>query len=235
MSTSSIENPKSCMKCGTCCRKGGPTLHQVDRSLVENGLIPARYLFTMRAGERVFDNLNKRLAVTDQEMIKIRGTGVDWTCVFFDSGRCDCRIYEHRPSQCNAQKCWAPEDLEALAASTRLTRSNLLSGVRGLWDLIIDHEQRCPYATVKHSADRLYETPDDPSAIGRILEMARYDAALRDSLIQSKKAEPDMLDFLLGRPLAETLPGFGFIIERIGPKLRLSFSLHRYLALKKDE
>lgn len=56
-----------CRRCGTCCEKGGPALHTDDRMLIENGHIPARYLFTIREGEPVVDNVkeNPIFAQTD--------------------------------------------------------------------------------------------------------------------------------------------------------------------------
>jgi Fe-S-cluster containining protein len=49
------ENP--CRRCGTCCEKGGPSLHREDRPLVDNGQIPVRHLFTIRRGELAQDNI----------------------------------------------------------------------------------------------------------------------------------------------------------------------------------
>ncbi len=47
----------TCLRCGTCCEKGGPGLHQEDRMLIEKGQIPAKYLYAIRKGERVYDNV----------------------------------------------------------------------------------------------------------------------------------------------------------------------------------
>ena len=46
-----------CRRCGTCCEKGGPALHGEDRPLVDRGQVPARCLFTIRAGEPVRDDM----------------------------------------------------------------------------------------------------------------------------------------------------------------------------------
>lgn len=219
------------MRCGTCCRKGGPTLHRVDRRLVERGLIPARHLLTIRAGERVFDNLNNRLALSVHEMIKVRGTGDGWTCVYFDADACGCQIYPERPAQCVAQKCWSPAELETLTQEERLTRADLLKDVGDLWDFIAEHGCRCDYAEVSRLAERLCQNPADPETVERVVGMVNYDAAARDLLLERGLADAAMLDFLLGRPLVETLPGFGFRIERRDAGERLSFSCHRYLSL----
>lgn len=62
-----------CRRCGTCCEKGGPSLHLADKPLVVDGQIPARCLFTLRKGERVRDNVAGTLVPLEREIVKIRG------------------------------------------------------------------------------------------------------------------------------------------------------------------
>ncbi len=219
------------MRCGTCCREGGPTLHTVDRHLVDDGFIPARHLVTIRAGERVWDNIHRRLVLSDLEMIKVKGSSGTWTCICFDPEACGCRIYNHRPSQCLAQKCWAPSELEAIAADRRLTRRDVLSDVQGLWKLIDDHENRCSYRRIPPISEALHRTPGDASITAPLMEMVTYDQALRRVLVENGKAHEDMLDFLLGRPMTRTLNGFGFVVDTTGDGTAISFSHRRYLEL----
>ena len=35
-----------CMRCGTCCKKGGPSFHHADKTLIEAGVIESKYLYT---------------------------------------------------------------------------------------------------------------------------------------------------------------------------------------------
>ena len=75
---------RTCRRCGTCCRKGGPAFHLADRPLIEKGTIPLRHLFTIRQGERVKDPIRGVVRPVDTELIKIKGAQDTWTCTFFD-------------------------------------------------------------------------------------------------------------------------------------------------------
>ncbi|MFZ7127251.1 MAG: YkgJ family cysteine cluster protein [Desulfobacterales bacterium] len=231
--SSSLSGPAdTCRRCGSCCREGGPTLHLADRESVEKGLLPAHDLVTLRVGERVYDNFTGCLILSQREMIKIRGKGADWSCMYFDSGTRSCGIYDQRPVQCRVQKCWDPAEAAALSREPGLTRVDLLGEVAGLWDLISEHERRCAYSAVSEMADHLYRNPSSTACTQRIQEMTAYDAALRQTLRERLGAKADTLDFLLGRPLVDTLPGFGFTLHP-GPRdrTRIGFSIRRYQSL----
>ena len=86
-----------CIRCGTCCEKGGPAFHQEDRCLIEKGQIPSRYLFTIRKGEFAYDNVKERLVPVESDIIKIKGKEDTWTCIFFDEENKQCSIYHDRP------------------------------------------------------------------------------------------------------------------------------------------
>jgi hypothetical protein len=87
---------------------------------------------------------------------------------------------------------------------------------------------------VRAAAEALCRRPDD-AAVGRpVLDMLRYDAALRQVLLENDRTAPEMLDFLLGRPLTVVLPGFGFTVDAVGDGFRLSFSAQRYRRLDAD-
>jgi Fe-S-cluster containining protein len=134
-----------CRRCGICCKKGGPSFHSEDKFLIEEGFILSKYLYTIRIGERVYDNVKGRLLPTDSEIIKIRGKNGTWTCVFFDERENRCDIYENRPTECRVLKCWDTREIEKIYCKNRLTRKELLSEVKGLWELIEDHESRCSH------------------------------------------------------------------------------------------
>ncbi len=97
----------NCRRCGICCLKGGPALHQEDLALLKNATIKRSQLVTLCVGELAFtpqpaaeinsssnpsDSLS--LQPLSHEVIKIKGKGVPqayphtqniWTCVFFQS------------------------------------------------------------------------------------------------------------------------------------------------------
>jgi len=208
------------MRCGTCCRKGGPGIHQDDRALIERGDIPSQHLYTIRPGELVRDNVKGGLMPADADIIKIKGRDDTWTCVFFDETEKSCTIYDSRPLECRALKCWDTRELEKIYAGRRLTRKDLISGVEGLWELIQDHEARCDYAEIRNLIKDL-QSGDSRHARRRLAEIIRYDAEIRELVVAQGSLDPEMLDFLFGRPLIETLPDYGIQVRRQGRKIIL--------------
>lgn len=208
-------NITQCQRCGTCCRKGGPTLHLEDQALVESGQIPLKHLFTIRQGEPAFDNVAGVIAPAVTDIIKLKGR---WegseVCCFYDPGPKGCRIYTDRPAECRALKCWDTQEIESLYNCRRLTRRHLLSKVQGLWDMVQDHQERCDYS---HVADLAADTKRMPSTAGsqkKLLELIRYDESLRQITCQKAGLDPQMLSFLFGRPLSFTIEMFQLKLKR---------------------
>ena len=208
---------KGCIRCGTCCEKGGPALHQEDRMLIEKGRIPSKHLYTIRKGELAHDNVKGRLMPVDSDVIKIKGKEDSWTCIFFDEHHKGCAIYSHRPLECRALKCWDTDELEKMYAGHRLTREDLISKVEGLWDLIKDHQAHCDYEKIKNLIGDL-DGPHQGRARKKIMEIIQYDAEIRKLVLEKGGLDPAMLEFLFGRPLAQTLPGYGINVRQEGKK-----------------
>jgi len=59
-----------CIRCGTCCKKGGPSFHLADKHLIDKGIILSKYLFTIRKGELAYDNVRQELLPLSSELIK---------------------------------------------------------------------------------------------------------------------------------------------------------------------
>jgi Fe-S-cluster containining protein len=215
-----------CRRCGTCCRKGGPALHRQDAHLVDDGFIPAEALYTIRAGEPVQDNVAGRPAFAGDDIIKIKGRADSWCCRFLEDATNCCTIYDHRPLECRVLQCWDTRAIEGLYDWDRLSRRDLLQGVTGLWDLVEDHERRCGYHRLRDLAGRLSEGPSDQkAALGAVTDMVKYDESLRQLLVENGHTPAGMLDFLLGRPLVQTLPGFHIQVESSGGRIRLVHSI----------
>lgn len=208
------------MRCGTCCRKGGPGIHQDDRALIEKGGIPSQFLYTIRRGELVRDNVKGRLMPADSDIVKIKGRDDTWTCVFFDEAEISCTIYNNRPLECRALKCWDTRELEKIYAGRRLTRKDLISGIEGLWDLILDHSARCDYEEIRNLIKDL-QSGNSKHARRRLAEIIRYDTEIRELVVSKGGLDPEMLDFLFGRPLIKTLPDYGVQVRRQGKKIIL--------------
>jgi Fe-S-cluster containining protein len=203
-----------CIRCGTCCEKGGPSFHIQDRHLIEDGIIHTRYLYTIRKGELVHDNVQGHLKPADSDIIKIKGKSPSWECVFFEKGDESCRIYDHRPLECRLLKCWDTRDIEAVYEKDRLTRQDILAGIEGLWELIDGHEKQCSHDTI----NRVLQDSDGvfkKQAQELIADALQYDRAIRELVLENGNVTPDMIDFLFGRPLTDTLKSAGIDIDKL--------------------
>ncbi|MBW1846434.1 MAG: YkgJ family cysteine cluster protein [Deltaproteobacteria bacterium] len=204
-----------CQQCGVCCEKGGPAFHRADKPLVEKGIILSKYLFTIREGEPAHENVKGGLTRVPSDIIKIKGKGDAWRCVFLDEMDKSCRIYENRPVECRALKCWDTKDIEKIYLRDLLYRKDLISGMGGIWELVEDHQQRCDYGLIE-TLSRLFKDSNDKDAEERILEMIRYDAHLRELIVKKGNMDKETLDFLFGRPLLKTITMFGLIVQQDG-------------------
>ena len=221
MEDSKISRPENsesnCIRCGTCCEKGGPGFHQEDRVLIDKGLIPSRCLYTIRKGELAYDNVQRCLMPLDSDIIKIKGKADSWTCVFFDEPNRQCSIYDDRPRECRALKCWDTRELENMYAGRRLTRHELISEVEGLWELIQDHQTRCDYARIQDLIQEL-DSSRENNARRQLGEIIKYDIEIRELVVSRGGMDPEILDFLFGRPLTKTLANYGIKIRQDGGK-----------------
>ena len=83
-----MEKQTSCRQCGTCCRKGGPSFHLEDRALIDEGLIQAKDLFTIRRGEPAHENVQGKISPVKTDIIKIKGKKGVWHGKFVLIRRC---------------------------------------------------------------------------------------------------------------------------------------------------
>jgi len=193
-----------CRRCGICCRKGGPALHREDAPLVERGAIPIRHLFTLRKGEMVVDNVHGGTMPLAGEIIKIKGRDGAWTCCFYDSAAQACGIYDARPVECRVLTCRDTAAIERMYARDRLTRRDLLSAVSGLWDLVQAHETNCAIRKIEALVAQL-QGATAAAARAALGEIMAYDRHLRALTVEKSGMAADQLDFLFGRPLADTI------------------------------
>jgi Fe-S-cluster containining protein len=183
-----------CMRCGTCCKKGGPAFHQADKTLIDTGVIHSKYLYTIRKGELAYDNVKQCLEPVSSDVIKIKGKNKSLTCIFFDEPQSACRIYENRPVECRALKCWDTKALEDLYAKKRLTRKDLISEIEGLWGLIKDHQERCNYKTIQKLVDALKSNMRD-NGRQKLNEIIQFDTEMRKLVVSTAGLDAEMLDF----------------------------------------
>ncbi len=198
----------TCQRCGTCCRKGGPTLHSKDRGVVEKGIVPLAELFTIRKGEMALDNVRGALAPVANDHIKLKGNPDDWTCCRFDEERNACTVYNDRPLECRLLKCWDTHEIERIYGRNLLSRDDLIGGVEGLWDLVSDHQDRCSYEKARELMQRL-NAEDGDRTRRDLLEMIQYDIEIRRLVTAKGTMNADVLDFLFGRPMGDVLKAEG--------------------------
>ncbi len=204
-----VQSISECRRCGTCCRKGGPSFHHADKALIKDGVIHSKYLYTIRKGEWAYDNVRQCLEPVSSDIIKIKEKNDSWICIFFDESQSACAIYENRPLECRALKCWDTRELEDLYAKKRLTRADLISEIEGLWSLIKDHQQRCNYEIIQKLVDAIKTNPGDAKARQKLSAIIQFDTEIRKLVVSNAGLEPEMLDFLFGRPLTRTIKKMG--------------------------
>jgi len=204
-----------CRRCGTCCRKGGPSFHHADKALIEKGVIHSKYLYTIRKGELAYDNVRQCLEPVRSDVIKLKGKGKGWTCILFDEKQNACTIYDNRPLECRALKCWDTRAIEDLYAQERLERKDLIADVEGLWGLIKDHQARCNYVTIQKLVDEI-NNDRGGHARQKLAEIIQFDIEIRKLVVSRGGLEVEMLDFLFGRPLKQTLKNFGLKVLQKG-------------------
>jgi Fe-S-cluster containining protein len=115
--------------------------------------------------------------------------------VFLDK-KYTCGIYETRPSECRAFKCWDTKEIEMKYDEDPLERADLLADVEGLWDVICDHQDRCSYQAMKELTDKIGDDQKE-EVLAAINEIIKYDNSLRETLVEKANVNPDMLHFLL--------------------------------------
>ncbi len=216
----------ACIRCGTCCKKGGPSFHHADKRLIEEGIIHSRWLYTIRKGELAYDNVRERLLPADSDIIKLKGQNDSWTCIFFDESQRACRIYAHRPMECKALQCWDTRRLEKIYAKHRLTRADLISEIEGLWGLVEDHQRRCDYDAIQKLVKAL-DRPQKKKTRKQLIEIIQYDSEIRKLVVAKAGLSADMLDFLFGRPLTLTIQNFGVRVNPSGEKISLMPPIRR--------
>jgi hypothetical protein len=108
-------------------------------------------------------------------------------------------------------------------AGRRLTRDDLISEVEGLWGLIQDHQKRCDYAKIQNLIQDLAGSLKK-NARRELGEIIKYDIEMRELVVSKGGMDPEMLDFLFGRPLKKTLPNYGIKVRQDGEKIIITRS-----------
>ena len=207
-----MDEKQKCRQCGTCCRNGGPALHAEDMPLLREGIIQLQDLCTFRSGELVRDTSNGHIVPLPAEIVKISAPfgsrPDDWTCRFLTTDN-RCFIHETKPAECAALFCEEPAALLAMQDHERLDRKSILQKLEApswLLDCVEAHESRCTYGALAELAEKLDRDEDARKAFLGVVE---FDRSFRELVMEKGKVKKEMLDFLFGRPLLQTVVMFG--------------------------
>ncbi len=198
-----------CVRCGTCCEKGSPTLLKQDDALFVSGVVTPENVFTIRRGEQIYDPDTEQTASADREFVKIRETP-GGACVFLDSSDKSCKIYGSRPIQCRRQECWNPKTT-LQQDDELLSREDLLSVTGDLWAIIKKHEDRCSQDSFSREIARLSATKGQ--TVDDLLNILAFDHHVRDFVMANIGVAPPFMDFFFGRPLSLTLGQYGLRLD----------------------
>lgn len=199
-----------CIRCGTCCAKGSPTLGVGDLALFTRDIVKPSDVITIRKSELARSAGRDELERTRQELIKIREVPGNNTCVFFNTGDKECSIYESRPLQCRRQECWNPQDPDEIGDQDMLTRQALLPETGPLWEIIQRHEERCSHDQFSRVMAKLEATKG--LAVEELVELLRFDQHVRHFIMEKFNLATGTLDFFLGRPLSQAVEPYGLSV-----------------------
>lgn len=213
MDLSDNQTISECMRCGTCCKKGGPALHDDDKHTIDSGKIPLTTLYTIRKGELASDNVNGGLIRLAEEIIKIKSRPDSTVCIYYNDAESSCSIYEHRPLECRVLECWNTEKIAAIYAELRLNRRSVLEKISWLTELVETHEDECSLEKLQALTDA--REAGDAGAASELMHLINYDRHLRQLVVEKGGILPEMIDFLFGRSLADIIPAqFGIKISK---------------------
>jgi len=158
-----------------------------------------------------------RLEPVPVELLKIRGQGSGWTCLFFADAGNACTIYENRPATCRILQCWQPEDLLATIYQNTLRRADLINHHDPILAEIDRHERACSGRLFTELLSQVGGTED----FAQLTELVRADLVIRAEVAKTAGFPLEMEMFILGRPFFKQLAGSGIECVAEGGGIRL--------------
>ena len=228
-----------CVRCGECCRRGGPTLHHEDKGILRAGHAGHRHLVTIREGEWVFNPVYGKLMPSARELVKVMGKGRDWGCFFHEEKGSVCTIYEHRFLECRLMQCWDTSELEAVMGRDTIIRTDIMNPKDPMFQAISAHEQQCSFEEVDKILQALVEDKtggEASSLLAKLTDMVHKDIAVRLIATEKMGLQPEYDLFMFGRPLFKVLEGLGLKVEeKKGGELELDWGSVRDVLLETNQ
>ncbi len=213
-----------CDRCGTCCIKGSSALHYADRTLLQNNYLNLEHLITVRKGEPIFFLSAENPEPAHSEIVKIKGRGSDWTCLFFQKKGATCAIYEHRPLECSLLKCWDTADLEKVAGKNLLSRYDIIAPHDPVLPFIKDHDERCSLENLAPMLSAVSRESYQQQAITDLTGLVNADITIRSQAYARFRFSLDLELFFFGRPLFKILNQLGIATYEEKGACRLSLA-----------
>lgn len=218
MVTPSTERRTHCIRCGTCCRKGGPVLHQEDKKILLSGCAGHKHLVTIRTGEMAYNPLKDCLEPVPIEIIKVAGRGDGWSCVFYNEQKFCCSLYEHRFLECRLLKCWDPSDLISMIYQDTIRRADIINAGDPIMEVITMHEQECPHNKINDLISALSDGRNRKEIISGLSGFVQADSSLRVHAFSELGLAKEFELFIFGRPLHRILADRGFSVHEVQPQ-----------------
>jgi hypothetical protein len=200
------------MRCGTCCKKGGPVLHHEDKKILREGRIGYQHLMTLRKGERAYNPVKEMLESIPTELVKIAGKGSDRACLLYDEPTASCAVYRSRFLECRLLKCWDAAEIMTVIGKDTIRRSDVINPDDPVIELIEKHEQECSYNEIESLITDLSGGRHKAKAHARMKELVHNDLSLREFAFRELDLKKEFESFIFGRPLTRVLEDRGLKI-----------------------
>ena len=205
---------QSCMRSGKCCEKGGPSLHLEDKSILQEGILKPKDLFTLRAGELAYHPVENKVIELSDEIIKIKSKEGSTACIFYDADRHACSIYEHRPLECRAFKCWDTKAIEDIFFKNTLSRLDLFPEDSTVAELISAYDKSLPPRQLYGLFSEIASQDEaQQEARLKIEKVISTDDAFRKKVIEALGIDETELEFFFGRSLRTLVSNIQTVME----------------------
>jgi Fe-S-cluster containining protein len=202
-----------CIRCGTCCRNGGPVLHREDMDTLRNHHAEYAHLMTIRKGELTHNPVSNRLEHACEEMVKVAGKEDSWSCYFYREEDNSCGIYDHRFLECRLLKCWQPAEVIGIIGQRTICRSDIINHNDPVMDVIAMHERECSLQELQLLIDEASFGKGKAKALKKLSGLVQRDEAIRSYAFSDLRLRRDYELFIFGRPLTNILKDFGFAVK----------------------
>ncbi|MBU0481068.1 MAG: YkgJ family cysteine cluster protein [Proteobacteria bacterium] len=219
-----ITSAPQCRRCGTCCRNGGPALHNEDLGLIGESLIPLSRLVTIRQNEPALNQQTSQLDPDRGEFLKISGAAGCWTCIFWNEAGKGCGIYEERPLECRLLFCEDTSGIERVIGRNLLTREKVPGLEEDIMKAVHLHESACSFLHINDLVARFLADPSALEKLEEISALVRKDLRIRDSFFAARPEMRQNEMFIFGRPLFLVLSPFGFWVVEANNTLDVQFA-----------